>query len=132
MLMIDLMLSKGADINIRVDNNPGYNILMKLVSAEINDDESFQSTASIIKFLIERGADKQMTTFNGITLIETIKSKKYYDNLCDVINNTNRIFFYNVTGSNLNSSKATNSFDKKINSIDIDSITHKENCCNIL
>lgn len=133
MLMIDLMLSKGADINIRVDNNPGFNILMKLVSAEINDEESFQSTVSIIKFLIERGADKQMTTFNGISLIETIKSKMYSEQLINLINTTNRVYFYNVNKNSLVNSKVSNASDKKvINSIDMDSITHKENCCNIL
>lgn len=144
MIMIELMLSKGADLNIRVDNNPGYNILMKLVSAEIEDEESFQSTVKIVKFLIERGANKNMTTLNGLTLNDTIKSDKYKQELTKMINSTEQIFFYSNNSNNFNTNTNTQNSDvksplvspkktviNKINPVILENSSFRENCCNI-
>lgn len=150
MLMIDLMLMKGADLNIRVDNDPGFNILMKLLSVDIEDDESYQTTCSIVKFLIERGADKQMTTFTGLSLYDTIKSENYKNNLVKLINSTEQIYYYNNTINNNNNSAYQNTNTNnnteynllgkqndvnnlnnkdRISSVMIDSKCSSENCC---
>jgi ankyrin repeat protein len=65
MMLIDLLLNKGAEINLRVDENFGHTILMKLVSIDMNSQDKYQSTAEMIQFLIERGADINTQGYDG-------------------------------------------------------------------
>lgn len=93
MIMIDLLLKKGADINIKVDSNPGNSIIMKLASAEIDDEESLQSTLCIIKFMLQRGASKTITTYNGHTIYDLITKSKYQMQFLEILS-TEQIYFY--------------------------------------
>ena len=144
MMMIELMLSKGADLNIRVDNDPGLNILMKLISVDFDNKDDLQSTLALIKFLLERGASKKMLTLKGKSLEDTIKSVRYRDRIIKVIDQTDQIYFNNRKGSyenktksgtlnlkgseNHNKSKTSNlTFNHTI----LDKETFSENCCMI-
>jgi len=137
MMMIELILSKGADLNIRVDNNSGYNILMKLVSVDFEEEEDIQSTLTLIEFLIERGANKKMVTLSGESLEDTIKSVKYRDKIIQVINKTKQIVFYSDQNNKKTSSlKMSEIYNKskhgnpgKINQIMLDRESFSENCC---
>jgi ankyrin repeat protein len=144
MMMIELMLSKGADLNIRLDNNPGLNILMKLVTVEFEEEDNLQSTLALLKFLIERGANKKMLTLNGNSLEDTIKSVKYHDKIIKIIDQTNQIYFYNskCSSQNYNNVKTTKlklkesenqnkskNGNGKINQIMLDRETLSEDCC---
>ena len=51
MMLIDLLLSYGADINSIFDKEKGYTVIMKLLSCEIINDERFDIIFEIIKFL---------------------------------------------------------------------------------
>lgn len=151
MLMIDLLLSKGADLNIRVDNNPGYNVLMKLVSIEFENEDDVSSTLLIVKFLIERGADKNMSTLQGETLFDTIKSEKYRNEIMRVVNTTERKIFYEtnkekekkkledlrkISSNSVVESNYRNSTVKNIKNNDdslvlLDKETYDNRCCKI-
>ena len=129
MLLIELMLVKGADLNKRVDNNIGYSILMKLLSVEINEEESFQTTFKIIKFLMERGADKSVTTFNNQSVYDVIKEGKYKGELMELIKNTTQIYFFeNYKNSNNKNTNYNKSLESS-NQILLEDSSIRTNCC---
>ena len=127
MMMIELLLSYGANINVRIDSGMGYTVLMKLVSSEILDYEKLNNTVEIIQFLIERGANTNLTGNDGKTVFDVVRSSNYKEEILNVLNNTKQIYFY------LNNNDSSTS-DKKKNSIINDfydtNIT-KINCCHI-
>jgi ankyrin repeat protein len=93
MMMIDLLLSKGADINITLE---GKTILMKLISADntLQDKDKCNNTCEIIKFLIERGADKNLPDKSGMTVFDIISDGPFKKNILNTIRETERIIFY--------------------------------------
>ena len=77
LMMIDLLMEAGADINIRVDSTTGYTILMKLISVESTDSEQYDNTVDLLKFLIERGADPYMKGYDNLTAFDDCDRNLY-------------------------------------------------------
>jgi ankyrin repeat protein len=116
MMLIDLLLGKGANINTIIDPSNGWTILMKLVSAEIYEKEKFLNTVEIIKFLIERGADKNVLSYSKYTIYDLVKESEYKNELIKVIRNTEPVhqtepIVYNTM---------------------METETHNGNCCQII
>jgi ankyrin repeat protein len=92
MMMIDLLLSKGADINVTID---GKTILMKLISGDnINDRDKCNNTCEIIKFLVERGADKTVLSSDGKTVFEIVKDGPFRNNILGTLKESERRVYY--------------------------------------
>jgi ankyrin repeat protein len=91
MMLIDLLLSKGANINTVIDPSIGWTILMKLASADIYEKEKYVNTVDIVKFLIERGADKNVVSCNKFTIYDLVKESEYRQELIKIIKNTEPI-----------------------------------------
>jgi ankyrin repeat protein len=92
MMMIDLLLYNGANINVTID---GKTILMKLISGDsITDKDKCTNICEVIKFLIERGADKSILSNDGKNVFELIKDGPFKANLISTIKNTERIVYY--------------------------------------
>lgn len=135
MMLVELLLSKGADINIRVDKNYGHTILMKLVSSDLSNKDNFEETSEMIRFLVERGADVNISGYDNQSVFDLITEDNLYkEELYDLLNSTKQIYFYNNSPNNLGKENRNeyDSEDKKLNnSIKIDSQIMKMNCCNI-
>lgn len=149
MMMIDLLLSKGADINIRIDKKSGYSILMKLAANEILEKEKVDNTLEIIQFLIERGANIYLKGNDNKTVFDIIQNSKFYDQMIKILNNTNQTVFFNtvINDSEAYEGSKLNNFNSKscdfLNNIGInkrlymdgekdiliESNTYKLNCC---
>ena len=56
-MLVELLLTYGADINSHFDEKKQYTIIMKLVSGAINNEEKCSTTCDVIRFLMEKGAD---------------------------------------------------------------------------
>jgi ankyrin repeat protein len=135
MMLIDLLLSKGANINIRLDSVQGYTVLMKLASTNITDKEKLINTIEMIKFLLERGADLNVIGLNGKNTFDVIVSKnEYREEILNTLKNTPQTIFYESNSTNINS----NSNGKKIQNdtakswttgIIIESNESRMNCC---
>lgn len=91
MMLIELLLNKGANINAVIDQSNGWTILMKLAAAEIYEREKYLNTVEILKFLVERGADKNAMTKSRLNIYELIRESEYKDELIRVIRNTEPI-----------------------------------------
>ena len=96
MMMLDLLISKGADINIKIDQYSGYTILMKLASNEILDNDNNESILEIIQFLIERGANVNLRGNDNKSVFDVIENSKNYDYLLRILNNTSQSVFFNT------------------------------------
>jgi hypothetical protein len=96
MMMLDLLISKGADINIKIDQFSGYTILMKLASNEILDNDNNESILEIIQFLIERGANVNLRGNDNKSVFDVIENSKNYDYLLRILNNTSQSVFFNT------------------------------------
>lgn len=96
MMMIDLLLSKGADVNIRIDKKSGYTILMKLAANEILEKEKAENNLEIIQFLIERGANIYLKGYDNKSIFDIIHKSKFTDQILKILNNTNQTVFYNT------------------------------------
>ena len=96
MMMIDLLISKGADINIKIDQISGYTILMKLASNDIMENDKSESVLEIIQFLIERGADVNLRGNDNKSVFDVIENSKNYDSLLRILNNTSQSVFFNT------------------------------------
>ena len=97
MMLLELLLSKGADINVRIDQVQGYTVLMKLASIQITKRDKFNNTIEIIKFLIERGADPNLRSYNNKTLFDVINpttDELLKQELINVIKTTEQTVFY--------------------------------------
>jgi hypothetical protein len=97
MMLLELLLSRGADINIRIDEKQGYTVLMKLASTEFNSREKLNNTLDIIKFLMERGADANLVGYNNKSVYDVINcntDKPYRDELVRVLQTTKQTIFY--------------------------------------
>jgi ankyrin repeat protein len=105
LMMIDLLMEGGADINIRVDNTTGYTILMKLVSVENMDYEKFENTAEIIKFLIERGADPYIKGNDSLSVYDLIKHSYYQSDLTNILNYGKQTVFFSSNMLSINLKK---------------------------
>lgn len=150
-MMIDLLLSKGADINIRIDKKSGYTILMKLAASEIIEKEKADNTLEIIQFLIERGANIYLKGNDNKSVFDLIQGSNYYEHLLKILNNTNQTVFFNTVniesepseGAKLNDSSSKGNFlcglgfNNKSDYMDgekdvvLESNTYKLNCCEI-
>ena len=128
MMMIELLLSNGANINVRIDSGMGYTVLMKLVSSEIFDKEKLNNTLEIIQFLIERGADINMKGFDEKNVLDVVRNSNFRDEILKVIINTKQIYFYinnNIDTLSPETNKNTTNNDF------YDANITKTNCCNI-
>ena len=132
MMMIELLLSNGGDINVRIESGLGYTVLMKLVSSEILDKEKLFNLIEIIQFLIERGADKTLKGYDGKTVQDIAMNSNFEEDILKVINNSKQIYFYNNNNTDFRTSES-NQLKKKNDFYDTNII--KSNCfnnCNIL
>ena len=103
LMMIDLLMEAGADINIRVDSTTGYTILMKLISVESTDSEQYDNTVDLLKFLIERGADPYMKGYDNLTAFDFIKHSFYKEELTNILTSGKQKIFFNSNTLSLNS-----------------------------
>ena len=99
MMLVDLLLDYGADINSKFDKVKGYTILMKLVSGDIKTEEKCDTVKEIMKFLLERGADTSIKGNDGVSIFDIIKNSeyifpKYKEQIIDVIKETKQLFFF--------------------------------------
>ena len=107
-MMIDLLLSKGADINIRIDKKSGYTILMKLAANEILEKEKTDNTQEIIQFLIERGANVYLKGNDNKSVFDIIQNSKNCDQLMKTLNATNQTVFFNTISNDSEPSESAN------------------------
>lgn len=56
-MLVELLLSYGADINCKFDKVKESTVIMKLLTCEIKNAEKCSTTCDVIKFLIQRGAN---------------------------------------------------------------------------
>jgi hypothetical protein len=136
MMLLDLLLSKGADINIRIDQKLGYTVLMKLASTEFLNREKLNNTIEIIKFLIERGADASILGYNNKSVYDVINSnteKSLREELFNVLENTKQTIFYDSEDTNMTIKKNISDTKNTFNSdyLILDQMGVKSNCCGI-
>ncbi len=148
--MIDLLLAKGADINIRIDKKSGYTILMKLAANEALEREKAQNTLEIIQFLIERGANVFLKGNDNKSVFEIIQNSKNSEAFLKILNNTNQTVFFNTVNNESEPSESARlqgeddqgrflgavgalgmkGFkDFKVKDVLMDDSTYKLNCC---
>lgn len=129
-MMIELLLSNGANINVRIDAGMGYTVLMKLASSEIYDKEKLVNTIEIIQFLVERGADKNIKGYDGKTVFDVVRISKYREEILNVLKYTKQIYFYTLYKRD-NQMLESNKDPTKSFSDFYDANVTKTNCCNI-
>lgn len=125
MLMIDILLQYGADLNIKIDSSDST-ILSKLLSEEITKDEQYQNTSKLLKFLIERGADKTVL-YKDKPLSACLKEGPYKNDIIECLNSSVQTFFYQKKNKNSFISKRTITNDS--NFIIMENNSSRENCC---
>jgi len=125
MMMIDLLLKYGANIDIRIDTKLGYTVLMKLASTDFVDSDRFDNIVEIIQFLIERGANKNVKGYDQRSIYEVIKNTTYKKQLIQLINNTKQIVFYTQKQQDNLRSKRNPELDLN----DVDDL--RASCCQI-
>lgn len=130
MMMIDLLLSKGADVNIRVDKKYGYTVLMKLASADITDRDKLVNTLDIINFLLDRGADVYVTGLDHKTVFDAIKPTEYRDEILYALKNTKQTIFYE-SEKRENSTSTRPKKNSITSNIVLEANIMKLNCCHI-
>ena len=127
MMMIELLLTHGANINVRIDSGMGYTVLMKLVSTEIFEKEKLINTIEIIQFLIERGADKNIKGYDGKTVYDVLKNSNFKEEILSVLDTNKQIYFYSNKTLTIDSSTKTNNVVENF----YDTNVTKTNCCQI-
>ena len=139
MMLIELLLTYGADINTKFDNVNGYTVLMKLVDGEILNEMKLETVLQMLRFLIERGADVCLKGSNGKNVVDIVKENnnilsKYKDELIEVINETKQMYFFNEDdmskdGFSKEGFKHFRSFSKMSNEIIFEKNEVDERCC---
>ena len=99
MMIVDLLLSYGADINSTFDKEKGYTVIMKLLSCEISSDEKFESLSEIIKFLLQRGMNKKKKGKDNKNVFDILRENKkiltkYKEEFYFILENTKQHIFY--------------------------------------
>ena len=112
MMIVDLLLSYGADINSNFDKEKGYTVLLKLLSCEISSDEKFESLTEINKFLLQRGINIEKKGKDNKNVFDILRENKKILTKCKeefyfILENTKYIFYdngklYDDTASNSN------------------------------
>ena len=92
-MLVELLLTYGADINSIFDEKTQNSIIMKLVSSEINNDENCNTICDIIKFLMQKGADVNCRNKNNQNAFMILKdnnkiSPKYKQEIYSILNNS--------------------------------------------
>lgn len=135
MMLLDLLLSKGSDVNVRIDNKLGYTILMKLASSDIQDKDKLATTLEIIQFLIERGADISIKSLDSKTIFDVIKRGLYIEDIVEVLKNSKQTIFYdeekNIKQKLESPVNKTNRSVYKFGNIIIETSEMRMNCCMI-
>lgn len=124
--MIDALLKYGANIDVRIDTKLGYTVLMKLASTDFIDVDRFDNIVEIIKFLIDRGANKNIKGYDQRGLIDVIKNTQYRKELIDIINDTNQTVFYS---KNIKDNIKSNNKEQELDLHDLHDL--RTNCCKI-
>ena len=98
-MLVELLLSYGANINSKFDKFKESSILMKLISCEISTDEKCLTTCDVIKFLIERGANINYKNKEKKTVFTILKNNmkikpKYKQEIYTTLRNTKKINFF--------------------------------------
>ena len=98
-MLVEILLAYGADINSNFDDIKQNSIIMKLVSREINNDEKFNTTCDVIKFLMEKGANVNCRNKDNQNAFMILKDNnkitpKYKQEIYSILNNSfqNNIF----------------------------------------
>jgi ankyrin repeat protein len=133
MMLIELLLSKGADINLRIDNKLGYTVLMKLVSCDINDKDKLNSTIEIIKFLIERGADIKLKSLDSKNVYDVLNYNSIFkDEIISVLKTTKQVYFYGNEDLEEVSNSKGNTRSTSLNSgIKVETSQMRMDCCKL-
>lgn len=80
---IDLLMSYNANINISFDSS-GDTILLKYIKHKIENEYELNRTCTVLKFLLERGANIYGTNYNNENafdaLDKAIKLNRFYNN----------------------------------------------------
>lgn len=127
MMLIDLLLNKGADINIRIDNNTGYTILMKLI-----DTKQVDNMLEILKFLIERGADTTIRNNDNNNIFDVMTLSGIDSHVINNVKKMKQIIFYDCKEIRCKTvSQETCVTRINTSGIIIDSKITREECCNI-
>lgn len=129
-LTIELLLQYGADLNIFVDNDLNNTILIKLVSTHLENEESFNYTNDIVKFLIERGANKFIKNAKGKSAMESVERGIYSYLIVKTLEETQQIYYLEKYESANRKSAAKKRPENK--SLIIDDSVNRTNCCFIL
>jgi ankyrin repeat protein len=136
MMLIELLLNKGANLNIRIDEKFGYTILMKLASTEFTNKEKFQNTMEMVKFLIERGADPNLKSFNHKSIYDVINPEtipEFKEELIATLRTNYQIFFYGENefhdGKSNSASKQNTLKDDYSKILVIENNLIRTNCC---
>ena len=111
-MLIELLLTYGADINSHFDEKTKNSIIMKLVSSEINNEENCNTICEIIKHLIEKGADVNCRNKNNQNAFMILKDNnkitpKYKQEIYSILNNSIQNNKIKDDDSNINSNLLT-------------------------
>ena len=98
MMLVDLLLSFGADVNSLFDYNKGYTVIMKLCCSQITTEDKFNTVKEIIQFLLERGADANIKSREGLNAFDIVKrsetiSQNFKDEIYKILKETKQIYF---------------------------------------
>lgn len=96
LMLVELLLSYGADVNSKFDLQKESSVIMKLVSVDINNQEKCETTCDVIKFLIERGADINYRNKDKLNVFNIIQKNnkilpKYKEEIYSVLKTAKRL-----------------------------------------
>lgn len=106
-MLVELLLSYGANINSKFDKYKESSILMKLLSSEISTEEKCLTTCDVVKFLIERGSNINYKNKEKKTVFTVLKGNmkikpKYKEEIYSILTNTKQINNFKNNNENPN------------------------------
>lgn len=88
--MVELLIESGADLNWIVDKTKGYTLLMELCATNFDSlsEKQKQLRFEAIKFLVEKGANKEIMSLDNMTCFDLAKKSTCSEELLEILNNT--------------------------------------------
>eukprot|EP01016_Furgasonia_blochmanni_P034527 TRINITY_DN3738_c0_g1_i7.p1 TRINITY_DN3738_c0_g1~~TRINITY_DN3738_c0_g1_i7.p1 ORF type:complete len:331 (+),score=41.70 TRINITY_DN3738_c0_g1_i7:138-1130(+) len=111
MMMAELLLQYGADINWIVDKSKGYTLLMQFCSMkQAQGERERELNMDVIKFLLEHGADRNLKSHRKEKDAFMIAEKHYNkEKVLESLNAVKQIYFYTGSKPQLSARTSTSS-----------------------
>ena len=142
-MLITLLIEYGIDINMKFEENKGENILIRIVSGQIESPEKLKIMKDILRFLTLKGANPNLKNEDGVNTIDIINSsnaiKEEYRNelLNSILNPSQKLqITRNVGNKNKTHNNNDNKFKKfpssKNKQVVFEVVDGEQNCCTII